>query len=186
MDGSSHMSQVPVATEMDWNLGTSREEDANIHLYYISSTVLFSTSAYNKTSASLLSKGEVHDFEINRIQSVHNKKRMLCVFCTVCESHRYAMIRDWTKVKCHEQENRDFDPLMHSWGLGVAKGFLHSYAVHIGGHVTNSSLEKPTHVTVNQKESGRRATIPVQSTVNRNPTVSPVTNDSDQCQSEVE
>ena len=31
------------------------------------------------------------------------------------------------------------------------------------------------------RESGRRATIHVQSTVNRNPTVSPMTNDSDQC-----
>ena len=36
------------------------------------------------------------------------------------------------------------------------------------------------------RESGRRATIPVQSTVDRNPTVSPVTNDFDQCQSEAE
>ena len=34
------------------------------------------------------------------------------------------------------------------------------------------------------RESGRRATIPVQSNVNRNPIVSPVTNDSDQCQLE--
>ncbi|WZZ67664.1 hypothetical protein YC2023_079034 [Brassica napus] len=38
----------------------------------------------------------------------------------------------------------------------------------------------------NRLKSCRRATILVQSTVNRNPTVSPVTNDSDQFQSEAE